>query len=279
MAEDFGRLAPWLARWALELDGEPFVTGYSKSLLAPVRRGGIPAMLKIATDADERRGALQMVWWTGEGAAPVLAHDREALLMVRLAGPRSLADMAREGRDDEATRTLCAVADRLHALRRGGPPAGLIPLRRWFRALAPAAAAQGGVLAGALATAETLFAEPQGWCVLHGDLHHANVLDGGELGWLAIDPKGLFGERAYDYANILCNPDGPTAIAPGRLAAQAAVIAEAARLPLKRVLAWTHAHAGVSAAWCIKDGFDPTAALAIAEIAGAELSRLGWSSK
>jgi len=112
--------------------------------------------------------------------------------------------------------------------------------------------------------------------VLHGDLHHANILDGGELGWLAIDPKGLFGERAYDYANILCNPDGPTAIAPGRLAVQAAVISEAARLPFERVLGWTHAHAGISAAWCMQDGFDPRAALAIAEIAAAELSRRGW---
>lgn len=30
---------------------------------------------------------------------------------------------------------------------------------------------------------------------LHGDLHHGNVLDFGASGWLAIDPKGLKGER------------------------------------------------------------------------------------
>ncbi len=44
-------------------------------------------------------------------------------------------------------------------------------------------------------------------CVLHGDLHHENVLDFGEKGWLAIDPKKLYGDRAFDYANIFCNPD------------------------------------------------------------------------
>ena len=274
MTDKFARLAPWLARWGLEPDGEPFETGYSKSLLMPVRRGAAPAMLKLAADADELRGATQMAWWAGGGAAPVLAHEGDALLMARLQGSRSLAQMAKAGRDDEATRVLCAVADRLHAPR-NDPPEGLVPLERWFRALAPAAAIHGGVLAASNATARALFAEPREPCVLHGDLHHANVLDGGALGWLAIDPKGLFGERGYDYANILCNPDGPTAIAPGRLARQAAVIAEAARLPLRRLLAWTHAHAGVSAAWCMQDGFDPTAALAIAEIAGAELAAVG----
>jgi streptomycin 6-kinase len=271
MAGTFDRIAPWLARWGLEPDGVAFETAYSKSLLAPVRRDGAAAMLKLAADAEERRGAMQMFWWAGDGAAPVLAHEGDALLLARLQGPRSLAAMAREGRDAEASRILCAVADRLHAERPGGPPEGLIPLDRWFRALTPAAAAHGGVLAASLATAQALFADPQEPCVLHGDLHHANVLDGEALGWLAIDPKGLFGDRAYDYANILCNPDGPTALSPGRLAAQASVIAEAARLPLARVLAWTHAHAGVSAAWCMRDGFDPAAALAIAEVAGGLL--------
>jgi hypothetical protein len=42
---------------------------------------------------------------------------------------------------------------------------------------------------------------------LHGDIHHDNILDFGRRGWLAIDPKRLFGERGFDYANLFCNPD------------------------------------------------------------------------
>jgi streptomycin 6-kinase len=63
---------------------------------------------------------------------------------------------------------------------------------------------------------------------LHGDMHHENVLRFGSRGWLAIDPKGLTGERGFDYANIFCNPDGATATMPGRLARQTRVVAEAA---------------------------------------------------
>jgi streptomycin 6-kinase len=168
-------------------------------------------------------------------------------------------------------RILCGVGDRLHAPRARPLPQGLFPLASWFRALAPAAAAHGGVLVVSLKAAEALLADQRDIVVLHGDLHHNNVLDGGERGWLVIDPKGVLGERAYEYATTLCNPDADLALAPGRLARQAGVIARAARLDRERLLRWVLAHAGVSAAWCMADGFDPAAALAIAEIASAEL--------
>jgi streptomycin 6-kinase len=102
---------------------------------------------------------------------------------------------------------------------------------------------------------------------LHGDLHHGYVLDGGERGWLLIDPKGLLGERTYEYATTLCNPDEARALAPGRLVRQAGIIAEAAQLDGDRLLRWTLAHAGVSAAWCMQDNVDPAPALRIAELA------------
>ena len=58
-----------------------------------------------------------MDWWDGDGAARVLARDDDAILLERAEGTASLADMARNGRDDEACRVLCAVAGRLHASR------------------------------------------------------------------------------------------------------------------------------------------------------------------
>jgi streptomycin 6-kinase len=199
----------------------------------------------------------------------VLAWEGDALLLERLPARRCLADMARAGGDEEAMRILCAVGDRLHAPRARPLPESLIPLARWFRALAPAAAAHGGIYGVSLAAAEALLADPRDVCLLHGDLHHENVLDGGERGWLLIDPKGLLGERAYEYATTLCNPDEALALSPGRLARQADVVAQAARLDRGRLLRWTLAHAGVSAAWCMTDGFDPAPALALAEIAKA----------
>jgi streptomycin 6-kinase len=267
---------PYLVRWNLVPDGVPTVTPYSR--LLPVRRAGQPAMLKIATAAEERRGAQLMVWWRGDGAARVIARAGDALLMERAGdallmeramGTRSLAEMARGGRDDEASRAICGVAARLHA-HDDPPPRGLVPLARWFQAL-DAAADSHELLALAAASARRLLARQGDVVVLHGDLHHGNVLDGGERGWLAVDPKGLLGERAFDFANIFCNPDRESATAPGRLVRQATVVADAAGLDRARLLQWVLAYAGLSAAWSTEDGGDPGAALAVAALAAREL--------
>ena len=116
-----------------------------------------------------------------------------------------------------------------------------------------------------------LLARPVEPCVLHGDLHHGNVLDGGQRGWLAIDPKGLIGARAFDYANLFCNPTPDIALAPGRLAHRVELVATAARLDRHHLLAWITAWAGLSAAWHISDGTDPATALAVATLASSLL--------
>ncbi len=226
-------------------------------------------MLKVAFNQEEREGAALMHWWAGDGAAQVLAWEDAALLLERATGARSLARMTKAGFDDEAVRILCAAAARLHAPRSTPPPPMLAPLPVWFRQLEPAARAHGGVLIASAMAAKALLAEPREPVVLHGDIHHDNVLDFGERGWLAIDPKGLFGERAFDFANLFCNP-WPEAADPGRLQRRIPVVAEAAGLEPARLLQWVLAYAGLSAAWTIGDGGDPWRALQIARIAAAE---------
>jgi streptomycin 6-kinase len=261
-----------LEAWGLVPDGDPIVTRSSR--LLPVRRGREPAMLKIAVEPEEKWGAGLMIWWNGIGAARVIEHDDVAILLERATGGRSLADMASRGMDDEASLIICDVVAGLHAPRHSPPPK-LVPLTHWFRALDPIATREGGILIRCAETAQALLTDPHEVVSLHGDVHHGNILDFDERGWLAIDPKRLKGERGFDYANLFCNPNHPVAAAPGRLARQADVVAKAAQLERTRLLQWVVAWAGLSAAWLVEDGEDdhvePT--LAIAEIAAAELDR------
>ncbi|UVL21849.1 hypothetical protein LOY44_16780 [Pseudomonas sp. B21-044] len=182
----------------------------------------------------------------------------------------SLAQIVADGRDDEATRILCAVAARLHAPRSTPRPAQ-VPLEQWFDALWSAAATYGGVLEHSAKAARALFAAPQDAAVLHGDIHHGNVLDFGPAGWLAIDPKGLYGERGFDFANILCNPDDASAQAPGRFPRRIAIISQAAGIERHRLLQWVLAWAGLSATWMIEDGAEPGGRLALARLAASAL--------
>ena len=265
-------LQPWLERWRLKPDGQAFITPFGSSLM-PVRANGEPAMLKVAANEEERRGAALMAWYDGDGAARVIAHEAEAILLERALGSGNLVEMARNGRDDEATVILCETAALLHEMRDTPPPASLVPLPVWFRALEPAAQRYGAIFAKANAAGRELFSEPRDIAVLHGDLHHGNVLDGGARGWLAIDPKGLIGERDFEYANLFRNPDIAISLAPGRMRRHVGITAEQADLDPQRLLTWILAYAGLGAAWSQDSGQDPAPGLAIAELAAAELGR------
>jgi streptomycin 6-kinase len=274
----------YLERWQLTPDGDPVITRGSR--LLPVRAAGVSAMLKIALDAEEKFGGVLMSWWDGQGAARVFAHEENALLMERAEGPCSLLDMASTGRDDEASRIICDVTAQLHAPRRDPPPA-LVPLAQWFQALPLAPMKHSGhreggreysdIFSACAAVAARLLQSPQDVVVLHGDIHHGNVLDFGSRGWLAIDPKRVVGERGFDYANLFCNPELATVRAPGRLMRQLEVVAEAAALERKRLLQWIVAYAGLSAAWFLEDGDAESAKgdLALAELVLAELGEAG----
>ncbi|NGX95741.1 MAG: APH(6) family putative aminoglycoside O-phosphotransferase [Candidatus Afipia apatlaquensis] len=265
----------YLRAWNLIPDGAPITTRASR--LLPVRQNGAAAMLKIADHDDERIGGSVMQWWNGEGAARVLARNDIAILLERAEGTASLAVMSRTGCDDEATRAICDVAARLHSPR-SNPPPGLITLAQWFFDLEPAAAKYGGILVKSAEAARMLLAEPREVCVLHGDLHHNNVLDFGARGWLAIDPKHLIGDRAFDYANIFTNPDldhpqWPVATIPERFARRLEIVTDAAKIERTRMLRWILAWTGLSAAWYLGDGDPAEVDLRVAEIASAELSR------
>ncbi|WP_162095780.1 aminoglycoside phosphotransferase family protein [Pseudomonas chlororaphis] len=241
----------YLKRWNLQVDGEPIVTPGSH--LLPVRLDDAPAMLKIALDDEEKYGNRLMVWWAGEGAARVYAHHGDALLMERAMGRRSLMQMALAGEDDEVSRIVCTCLARLHAPR-STPLPPLLTLPEWFKALRLAARSEGGMFLRCLATADELLASPREQVVLHGDIHHDNVLDFEERGWLVIDPKRVMGERGFDFANLICNPDLPTSGDPRRFTRQVEVIAQAAGLERKRLLQWVLAYTGLSAAWFLEDG-------------------------
>jgi len=213
---------PYIDRWSLTPDGDPIIT--HSSHLLPVLWRDKPAMLKIALDVDEKFGNRVLRWWDGDGTAFVYEHDDNAALMERAIGSGSLLTMAIQGEDDEASRIMCRTAARLHAPRAKPLPSDLVPLDRWFRELEPAARIHGGMLTACAEVAARLLADQRDQTILHGDIHHENILDFGSRGWLAIDPKRVYGERGFDFANIFCNPELPTVTKPGRLQRQLPIV-------------------------------------------------------
>jgi streptomycin 6-kinase len=258
------------SEWGLMNDGEVSMIG--NSLLQPVLSEGLPAMLKVPLNKQEQRGFRLLACWDGNAAVKVYRYDVHALLMERAVGERSLMQMLLAGKEEEANRIICSVVEQLH-VNVCTIVADLVPLPVWFRSLKSAAEREGGFFVRAHAVARELLASPRDPVALHGDIHYGNILDGGPRGWLAIDPKGLAGERGFDYANIFCNPDLTIAGSPERLPNQVRLIAGWARMEVQRLLGWIIAWAALSASWMLEDGIDPVLPITVGEIAEKELDQ------
>ena len=133
---------------------------------------------------------------------------RRALLLERLEPGTPLWSVED---DEQATEIGAGV---LQALHRAPPPRASVSLARG------AGRALGGDDPGRLArdrrgripaslvelavdACRTLPGTDAGSVVLHQDFHGGNVLYSGARGWLAIDPKPLVGDPAFDAASLL----------------------------------------------------------------------------
>lgn len=223
-------------------------------------------ILKPLAAAEERRGAMLMNWYGGEGAATIFDMHGDTIFMEWLDGG-TLGDPVRAGKDDEGTIAIATVIASLHRPRADAPE-GLEPLRDRFQVLFdtdvrtwPHTARD--LYARANGIALKLFDRPSAQIPLHGDMHHDNVLSS-DRGWLAIDPKGLIGDPAYDLANIFINPKGAAHLAtdPRRIAARADILSARLNYSRKRILGWAAAHAALSACWELVEGRSITHQLA-----------------
>lgn len=276
---------PWLAalpgivaacreEWSLTL-GPPFPRLTFNYAAPATRADGTAAVLKVCLpDREYATEAAALRLFDGRGSVRLLEHDlaRGALLLERLEPGTLLRDVA----DDAEATTIAAGV--MRQLWRPVPPSHPFPsVADWARGLTRLrqqfAGGTGPLPEALVAQAESLFADllasQTETALLHGDLHHDNILAAGRAPWLAIDPKGIVGDPAYETAVFIRNPDtlfaSPHA---GRvLARRIDQLSEELTLDRARVRGWAMAHAVLSLAWSVEDeGQVPPASLACAEL-------------
>ena len=213
-----------------------------------------PAVLKLMTvEYGQQRRALSE--YGGRGAVRLLDSEPslQALLLQRVEpGDSALALMRAD--DDAATLVVAQVA---RALLRPAPDSSELPrYADWARAVDRTP--PGVIEAEHLDRAHSLFVElaVEHTHLLHGDLHHDNVLRDGD-GWTAIDPAGVLGEPAAECGALLRNwlPDllelpDPVATTRRRIG----ILSEVLDVDAARVSAWAYAQAVMSVCWMLEDG-------------------------
>lgn len=199
----------YLKRWHLS-DPKKIISTHTSDVYKVKQASGAPAVLKYLNEIgrkDEAGGGVLLEWYGGKGAVNLI-HADEGAHLLEYANGEELAEWVKGGKDKESTEIICAVVRQLHSSREKVAPKTLVPLKIWFRELFEAAeTSDDETIILAAETAQTLLETTEHAIPLHGDLHHHNMMNSGR-GWLAIDPKGLSGDRCYDLANFYGNPLG-----------------------------------------------------------------------
>jgi streptomycin 6-kinase len=250
------RVAARIDAWRIVVDRQVETEG---SVVVFGQRGSQPVVLKVIRHhGDEWRSGDILNAFAGHGVVRVLDYLEGAVLLERLRPGQSLVRMAMDGNDDRATGILADIMGKMSPRA----AAGTMPaLREWGQAFERHAA--GGdeqirkpLLEAARHVYFRLCASQSAERLLHGDLHHYNVLLDSERGWLAIDPKGVVGEHEYEVGAALRNPyERPELFTePSTIMRRVNRFARELDLNRERILAWAFAQAVLAAIWAIEDG-------------------------
>ena len=252
-------LAACEQRWGLTI-GLPFDLSYN--YVAPaVRRNGTPVVVKACLPDGETTQVEALRLFDGHGMVRLLEYDEgdEVMLLERLQ-PGTLLSTVED--DEKATSIAAAVMRQLWRPVAPGHPfptvfdwgKGFVRLRQEYRG------GCGPFPPTLLEEAESLFAELNasmaGPVLLHGDLHHENILAAEREPWLAIDPKGLVGEPAYETGALLRNQLSVVFENPQPVRVMARRVEQLAGelgLDRSRVRGWGLAQSVLSMWWSIED--------------------------
>lgn len=248
-------------RWGLTL-GVP-MTPLSYNFVIPARRAdGTEAILKVCVPNGEyARQVAALGRFDGRGSVRLLDSDAgDAALLLERCVPGTLLRRMAVVEDERATSIACDVM-RLLWRTPGGPFPAMAEWNDDLRALRPYYGGGTGPFPAAIVDeverlADDLSASAPAPFLLHGDLHHDNILAAGRAPWLAIDPKGLIGEPAYEAGVLLFNPrpllrDAPD---PARLLARRVdQLAEELAVDRARIRGWGLVRAVLSAWWDVEE--------------------------
>ena len=236
------------------------------------KHAGQPVVLKVVKEpGDEWRCGEVAAKFGGRGVVTVHEFAEGAAVFERLDPGEPLAALTKAGRDEEATDILATLLGRMAP---ADPPEWCPKVEQWGEAFARYAASSDTrvpreLVEPAQRIYAALCAAQRVPALLHGDLHHYNVLSDRSRGWFAIDPKGVVGELEYELGAALRNPfDQPEVFASLDVVERRLdQFSLGLGLDVGRARGWCFAQAVLAAIWTFEDGKPPEACEGVLRLA------------
>lgn len=259
-------------RWELEIEAPYEELWYN--CVVKARLDGQPVVLKVCHPGHETvEEATALRHFDGRMCVRLLDYDPglEVLLLER-AEPGEMIETLRDG-----VAEIAAAAALMRGLWRPPPPLHSFPLAvDWLNAALAPESLPGtkrlySWVVPALERAAEMQADKVEPLLLHGDLHQGNILSAQREPWLAIDPKGVVGDAAWEVAPFLFNSlkRDDAGERPRMARRRADQFADELSFDRARLYTWSVVRALQSAFWSLRDdtamGRNWQAAMACAE--------------
>ena len=251
------RLHQYARDWRVHVDS---VRETASSVIGFGRRDSDSVVLKVTKrHSDEWLSGRVIRAFDGCGVARALEDTEGAVLLERLAPGHPLTTTVRH--EDDAAVEVAALLIALMRTSNAVAPPRTPSVHDWGRAFKRYLESRSQPLPHRLV--ERAFQEFSGLAasqrqsqLLHGDLHHDNVLFDSMRGWTVIDPKGVTGEIEYEIGAFLRNPTETlqARLSPASVERRIRRFADRIDIDVQRTVHWGFAQAVLSLVWSLEDG-------------------------
>lgn len=251
-------------KWKLVPDGEFAEITFNYALPVISAEHG-SAVLKLGPHVKGRvKEANALKHYSGRGAAKLYELDNVSggLLVERLNPGKDLN--AHDLDEDSSIEVAAKLISQLTSVKSNVAISNFTPVQTWglgFEKFLRENSDRSALDPSEILTADSLFKKlvqtSRSNCILHGDLHQMNILFDNRREWLAIDPKGLFGDPAYEVGAFVRNPVSKLIENPDLSSVLENRILRFSKLlgfSRMRVWGWSYSQCVLAAIWSINEG-------------------------
>lgn len=217
-------------------------------------------VLKISTHPDELAQEQQaLIYYNGNGCVKLLAYDLEkAGLLLECIEPGTQLKNLFFSDQTQANTIAADVIKKLHRHPISQTAAsGFKTINQWLALLQnfKSDTIPHRLLDKANKLAQKLLNTQANLYLLHGDLHQENILQKDDS-WIAVDPKGVVGELAYEIGTLIRNP-APELLAqknPQEIITHSInQLSKIFAVDRQRLIDWSFVQAVLATCWAVQD--------------------------